>query len=118
MNEDQRIGSNLQLLRKKLGFTQEEIAEFLGITRVELSYYETGARTLPTTVMTPLANLYGVDEFDFYTENFEVSRVNLALAFRGESVRPSDLVQLAAFKKIVRNYLQMKSLLANESTGS
>ena len=48
MNEDQRIGNNLQLLRKKLGFTQEEIAEFLGTTRVELSYYETGARTVPT----------------------------------------------------------------------
>jgi hypothetical protein len=26
------------------------------------------------------------------------------------------LVQLADFKKIVRNYLQMKSLLADEST--
>jgi transcriptional regulator with XRE-family HTH domain len=116
MNEDQRIGNNLQLLRKKLGFTQEEIAEFLGTTRVELSYYETGARTVPTKVMTSLANLYGVDEFDLYAEKFEVSQVNLALAFRGDSVRPSDLVQLAAFKKIVRNYLQMKSLLADEST--
>jgi transcriptional regulator with XRE-family HTH domain len=116
MNEDQRIGNNLQLLRKKLGFTQEEIAEFLGITRVELSYYETGARSVPTTVITPMANLYGVDEFDLYAEKFEVSQVNLALAFRGDSVRTSDLVQLAAFKKIVRNYLQMKSLLADEST--
>ena len=116
MNEDQRIGNNLQLLRKKLGFTQEEIAEFLGITRVELSYYETGARSVPTTVITLMANLYGVDEFDLYAEKFEVSQVNLALAFRGDSVRPSDLVQLAAFKKIVRNYLQMKSLLADEST--
>jgi hypothetical protein len=63
-----------------------------------------------------MANLYGVDEFDLYAEKFEVSQVNLALAFRGDSVRPSDLVQLAAFKKIVRNYLQMKSLLADEST--
>ena len=85
MNEDQRIGNNLQLLRKKLGFTQEEIAEFLGITRVELSYYETGARTVPTTVMTPLANLYGVDEFDFYTENFEVSRVTLLWPLEGKA---------------------------------
>lgn len=118
MNQDQLIGRNLQSLRQKLGFTQELVAEYLGITRVELSYYETGSRAMPTALMAPLASLYGVDEYDFYEENLDLISVNLALAFRADSLKPSDLEQIAKFKKIVRNYLTMKSLLENESVGS
>ncbi|WP_075350310.1 helix-turn-helix domain-containing protein [Algoriphagus marinus] len=118
MNQDQLIGKNLQALRQKLGFTQEQVAEYLRITRVELSYYETGSRTMPTNLMSPLANLYGVDEYDFYEEDLDLASVNLALAFRADSIKSSDLEQIAKFKKIVRNYLSMKSALENESAHS
>lgn len=118
MNQDNTIGKNLQVLRKKLGFTQDQVAEYLHINREELSYYETGSRTMPTTLMSPLANLYGVDEYDFYEENLDLASVNLALAFRAENIKPSDLGQIAKFKKIVRNYLTMKSLLEDESARS
>jgi len=118
MNQDSLIGKNLQNLRKKLGFTQEQVAEYLHINREELSYYETGSRSIPSTLMSPLANLYGVDEYDLYEENLVLAQVNLALAFRAENVKTSDLEQIAKFKKIVRNYLSMKSLLENESTSS
>ncbi|MEB2774978.1 helix-turn-helix transcriptional regulator [Algoriphagus sp. D3-2-R+10] len=114
MNQNQIIGKNLQALRKKQGFTQDQIAEYLGILREEVSYYENGSRTMPTSLMSPLANLYGVDEYDFYEENFNIASVNLALAFRAEDIKSSDLEQIAKFKKIVRNYLGMKSLLENE----
>ncbi|WP_192348802.1 helix-turn-helix domain-containing protein [Algoriphagus sp. Y33] len=118
MNQDNTIGRNLQDLRKKLGFTQEQVAEYLHINREELSYYETGSRSIPSTLMAPLANLYGVDEYDLYEENLDLAQVNLALAFRAENINPSDLEQIAKFKKIVRNYLSMKSLLENESASS
>jgi transcriptional regulator with XRE-family HTH domain len=118
MNQDQIIGKNLQNLRQKLGFTQDQVAEYLRITRVELSYYETGTRSMPTSLMSPLANLYGVEEYDFYEEDLDLAGVNLALAFRAGSIKTSDLEQIAKFKKIVRNYLAMKPLLENESTGS
>ncbi len=118
MNQDQIIGKNLQALRQKLGFTQDQVAEYLGITRVELSYYETGSRAIPTALMAPLANLYGVDEYDFYEEDLKLSSINLALAFRAENIKSTDLEQIAKFKKIVRNYLSMKSLLEHEPTHS
>lgn len=118
MNQDQVIGKNLQALRKKLGFTQEQVAEYLQINREELSYYETGARSIPSALMSSLANLYGVDEYDFYEENLDLAKVNLALAFRAENIKPSDLEQIAKFKKIVRNYISMKSLLENEPASS
>lgn len=118
MNQDQLIGKNLQALRKKLGFTQDQIAAYLGVLREEVSYYENGSRTIPSPLLSQLANLYGVDEYDFFEEDLDVASVNLALAFRADSLKASDLEQIAKFKKMVRNYLKMKTLLADESAGS
>ncbi len=118
MNQDQLIGKNLQALRQKLGFTQEQVAAYLQINREEVSYYENGNRSAPTKVLSQLANLYGVDEYDLYEEDLNLSNINLALAFRADNIKPSDLEQIAKFKKIVRNYLVMKSLLVHEPTRS
>lgn len=118
MNQDQIIGKNLLALRQKLGFTQEQVAAYLQINREEVSYYENGNRTAPTKILSKMANLYGVDEYDFYEEDFKLSSINLALAFRADNIKPTDLEQIAKFKKIVRNYLSIKSLLAHEPTRS
>lgn len=118
MNQDQIIGKNLQALRKKLGFTQDQVAAYLQINREEVSYYENGSRTASTKILSQMANLYGVDEYDFFEEDLDMANVNLALAFRAESIKAEDLAQIAKFKKIVRNYLNMKNLLENEPTNS
>jgi transcriptional regulator with XRE-family HTH domain len=118
MGQDQIIGKNLQTLRKKLGFTQDQVAEYLSINREEISYYENGTRSMPSQLMSQISNLYGVDEYDFYEENFDLASVNLALAFRAESLKPADLAQIAQFKKIVRNYLRMKTFAADEFISS
>lgn len=118
MDQGQIIGKNLQALRQKLVFTQDQIAEFLNINREELSYYENGKRSVPSHLLSRLANLYGVDEYDFFEEDLDVASVNLALAFRAENLKASDLEQIAKFKKIVKNYLGMISHLENESAGS
>ncbi|WP_158860979.1 helix-turn-helix domain-containing protein [Lunatibacter salilacus] len=118
MNQDQIIGKNLSSLRKKLGFTQDQVADYLQINREEVSYYENGKRSAPSNVLSQLANLYGVDEYDFFEEDMDIANVNVALAFRADSINSKDLVQIAKFKKIVRNYLNMKNLLENEPAGT
>ncbi|ERM81176.1 Cro/Cl family transcriptional regulator [Rhodonellum psychrophilum GCM71 = DSM 17998] len=118
MDQNHIIGKNLHALRQKLGFTQDQVAEFLGINREEISYYENGKRSMPSALLSKTANLYGVDEYDFFEENMDLMNLNLALAFRAESLKPADLEQIAKFKKIVRNYLGMKTLFENESAGS
>jgi transcriptional regulator with XRE-family HTH domain len=118
MNQDQIIGKNLQALRQKLGFTQEQVAAYLQINREEVSYYENGNRTASTKILIQLANLYGVDEYGFFEEDLDLAKVNLALAFRAESIKAEDLAQIAKFKKIVRNYLGMKNLLKDEPANS
>ena len=118
MNQDQIIGKNIQAIRQKLGLTQEQVAAYLQINREEVSYFENGNRTAPTKILSLLANLYGVDEYDFLEEDLDRVNVNLALAFRAESIKAEDLAQIAKFKKIVRNYLSMKNLLKDEPSNS
>jgi transcriptional regulator with XRE-family HTH domain len=100
MEHDQIIGKNLQALRKKLGLTQDQVAEYLTINRKDISYYENGTRSMPSQLMSQISNLYGVDEYDFYEENLDMASVNLALAFKSESLKPADLAQIANSRKL------------------
>ncbi|WP_234111104.1 MULTISPECIES: helix-turn-helix domain-containing protein [Chryseobacterium] len=111
---DKIIGKNIKALRETLGYTQQAVADYLGINRVELSYYEGGTRTIPSEKLTKLAALYSVDEYDLYEENEMLLKTNLAFAFRAENLTNEDLTSIASFKKIATNYLKMQKALANE----
>jgi transcriptional regulator with XRE-family HTH domain len=51
------IGAQLRAVRLACGVSQEELAERLGIERVTLSRYESGARTLPLATLVMVAEL-------------------------------------------------------------
>ncbi len=108
------IGSNIRILRDKMGLTQDALATFLGITRELVAYYEIGQRSMPTVQLSKLANLFCVDEYDFYEDNPQQKKINMAFAFRAEELTSEDLNSIARFKKIVRNYLSMQNILSNE----
>ncbi len=108
------IGKNLNALRLKMGLTQEILAKYLDTSREQISYYEIGQRTIPTDQLTKLSNLFCMDEFDFFEEGPENQKVNLAFAFRADELTPEDLHSIAQFKKIVHNYLSMKTAKRNE----
>ncbi len=105
------IGKNLQVLRQKQGFAHDHIAEYLEINPNKLSDFEKGNGPIPTALMSSLANLYGVDKYDLYTENLGSDSTIPDFNFRGDSIPVSDLKQIASFKKIIRNYLNMSALL-------
>lgn len=111
MHQDQIIGKNLQVLRKKQGFAHDQIAEYLEITPKELKDFEYGRRYIPTSLMSLLANLYGVDKYDFYEETLEIESIIPNLNFRVDTIEASDLKHISSFKKIIRNYLEMLALL-------
>ncbi len=118
MNQNQVIGNNLKMYREKFGLTQDILAEYLGINREEISYYENGKRIAPTNVLYEAAKLFGIDEFDFYETDMESSGIKVALAFRADTLSVKDLKQIADFRKIVLNYLKMKQTLADEHPNS
>jgi transcriptional regulator with XRE-family HTH domain len=101
------VSNNIKMLRKETGYTQATIANFLGISQPAYNKYENAETVVSPDILQKLASLYGTDEFAFYEENQTLSNINLAFAFRADEISDEDLVQIAKFKKIVRNYLAM-----------
>ena len=112
MTPDTIIGRNIKLYRLINGFTQDAVANFLGIKREMISYYESGSREIPFDVLNRLSNLYGVDLADFYEEDENQLKENVACAFRTNGFESEDLETIAHFKAVVKSYLKMNNLLA------
>ena len=107
------IGTNIKLFRTKLGLSQEDVARYCGIQREVLSYYETGQREVSLLHLEKIAEFMGV-EMDLFLEGNPSEIVpDLALAFRADEITASDRDQMAYFKRIVKNYLKLKSIEAD-----
>ena len=111
---DKIIGRNLKLLREANRYTQSQLSEYLGVTRSAYSNYESGEREAPIAVLERAADLLGVD-LDMLFESDEKKVGNmLACALRMDDLCAADLKQIADFKRIVKSYLKMNNLLAEE----
>ncbi len=117
MKQAEIIGRNLKSLREKRGLTQEEIADYLGISRPIISYYEIGDRPVSLTHLEKLADLFGVEVADLSSEEPLVGEASLAFAFRKEGLSVSDLQSVGNFQSVVRNYLKMKRLKDEKEPG-
>lgn len=54
------LGKRIQKLRKQKGFTQEELADVLGFSRVYMGYIEQGRETPSLKLLIKLARKFGV----------------------------------------------------------
>lgn len=108
------VGVILKGLREKFDYTQNSVAEYLGINRELVSDYETGRVDAPIEVLEKLSNLFGVELDLFFTDNLEEAIAGVAFAYRKDELNVHDMMQIANFGKIVKNYLKIKRL--NESS--
>ena len=81
MNDNQKIGKNLKMLRKIHHETLEELGDILGLSKSAVSFYEKGERALDTQKLQLYANHYGktVDEL----VNGDLTSLNSMGAFCG-----------------------------------
>ncbi len=110
MNTQSSVGGKLQALRQRYNLSQENLAAFLDISRPMISYYETGERQIPLEHLEKLADFFGVDTYDFLDESTENQQTMVAFAFRAEELLPEDMKSIAAFRKVVKNYIKMKEV--------
>ena len=108
------LAENIRALRKKLGYTQEQIAVYLGVSPAAVTQYETGARVVPTTTVSKLALLFNIDEYELYQEEPQQQQLLSAFAFRADELQSNDLKSISEFKKIVLNYFHLSMALKNE----
>ena len=107
------IGKNIKIIREKSGVSQEDIADYVGIKREILSYYENGKREVSLLHLEKIAEFLNVDLESFLEENPSKIQPDLALAFRADEWTASDRDHIVYFKRIVKNYLKMKTIEAN-----
>ncbi len=111
MKTTQTIGVNIRKYRLAQGYTQDHLANLLGVKREVISYYENGTRNIPVTSLNKLADLFGIELEELLEENSTIASTNLAFAFRSESFTDTDIHSIAEFKRIVFSYLKMNNIL-------
>lgn len=62
------IGETIRTLRKEKGWTQEDLARRIGMSRKHISYYE-NARVFPSEkTLSKLADVFGIEVDEFFLE--------------------------------------------------
>lgn len=107
---NQIIGENLRKSRNIAGFTQDQVAKFIGIERSTYSNYEGGTREIPYSVLEKLSNLFGCEPSLLFEENSYIDDEIMATAFRISDLESDDLEEIANFKDIVKSYIKMEQL--------
>ena len=72
------IATNLKKLREAARYTQDEVAQALGITRSAYSNYESGEREAPYDVLEKVSDLFGCDMYVLFEENENADAMILA----------------------------------------
>lgn len=111
MEMKKMIGENIRCFREKLGLTQEQVQDFLGVDRTLLSRYENGERDVPFDHLTKLSDLFGVEMEVFVEENPINKEANLALVFRASDITKEDFDSISQFQRIVKSYIKMNVIL-------
>lgn len=104
------IASNILAFREELRLSQEQLASYLGCKREMISYYETGERQVPISVLERLSDIFGIEVAVFLEEHACRNAARLHGAFRGSDLTDEDLLQIAAFKRVIKNFVRMDRL--------
>lgn len=107
------IQNNIKTIRKKLGYTQETVADVLGIARSTYTEYETKDIEIPLNTLEKLSDFFGVELSSFFSENEDQLKDTLVCAFRTDGVSVEDLRTISKFKSIVKNYIKMRRIEKN-----
>ena len=99
-------------LRKRSGFTQSIMAEYLDVDQSYISKCEKGERQFSVDVLDKAAELFGCPVGYFVNEASEFAQ--MPIAFRAKSVNAEDLHTIAAMNKIALNLRFMEGLLEGE----
>lgn len=109
---DKIIARNIKKLRETARYTQDEVAQALGVTRSAYSNYESGDRVVPYDVIEKASDFFGCDMAVLFEENENVDAMILASAFRLDGMTDDDAAEIMRFKDIVKSYLKMEAIEA------
>lgn len=102
------MGSRIKELRTNKGLTQEDLAEILGVNRVNISHYESGKiSNIPSDKLDLLANVFNTN-VDYimgrsnFQEKIDKEPSTIAAHHDGEDWTEEELQEIQRFKEFVR----------------
>lgn len=98
---------NIVELRKRANLTQQQIAEYLGVSQTDVSRIESGERKITASQIAKLADLFGVNIKELNCSK-DLSPMNIA--FRANQISSEDLKTIALIEKIAINSVFMEEL--------
>lgn len=102
-----KIGTKLRILRKTKGYTQQHLADLLGVQRATISNYEIGRRSPHIKELERIAELLGVNLEYFGVTNNDLTE----LVAKARVVFDDDDIPLEektkAYKEILKLYLDL-----------
>lgn len=104
------IGRNLKALREANKFTQERIADYLGVKRSAYANYESGDREAPITILEKACDLFGCSLEMLFSEDEHTVNNMLLPPFQTDDLSNNDMKEVATFRSVVVNYLKMDKL--------
>lgn len=107
------VSERLKRARQKMGLTQQEVATALGISREQVSYFETGSRPVSLSLLNKLANIYGYPLEHFVSEQ-KSHEPEAVIAFRASGIGDGDLQTIAWVQRFARNLNDLCTWLEEE----
>src|SRR6202161_4751466 len=110
----QELGNRLRLLRENRGYTQEDVAAVLGISRSAVVQLEAGNRNLDSVELMTLANEFGFDPKQLFDEKFDALQDSVTALFRSDAEvatrkgRPSPVSQ---WSSLCRQFTNLEKLV-------
>lgn len=102
------IGKKFFAIRNKLGLSQKQVADYLGIDQSYVSKIESGERKINFKIAKKMCDLIGYDISYFNNEN---DMELLKISFRTNDLSTDDLVKIARINQIVIKLREMKEMI-------
>src|SRR5438445_3132564 len=106
------LGGRLKEARAYRGFSQEEVAEYVGVSRSSISLIENGLRGIDTLELQKLAELYecSIDELVGEGPSEATDSKGIAMVARAAAqLSPSDQEEVLRFAKFLQSRKRRKS---------
>lgn len=104
------LGERLKTARKNAGLTQKQVADYLGVSVPQISYWENGQREIDLSSLSKLADLYGYSLSWFLGSDIS-TEVPVSISYRTEALSEADLKIVAWANRFVRNLELLKRLV-------
>ncbi|WP_349818176.1 MULTISPECIES: helix-turn-helix domain-containing protein [Clostridium] len=104
------VAEKLQSARKTLGFTQDYVANKLGISRIKIINIEKGEAKVDIELLNKFSSLYGYSLEYFICDNTNKSE-DISFAFRSEGITEKESEILAWGNKILSNVKMLNEII-------